>query len=88
MPAENVASFPQRRAAKRKPALGSHGRPLTPRDKQTAEVGLVSFFLTEPREIKPGAFLVHTPWPREQLRDGLKAALPWLHELEALLNDN
>jgi hypothetical protein len=90
MPAENVASFPHRKPpAKRRRQAKTVMEDLTsPHAVRAIELGRISLFLTEPIAIKPGAFLAHTPWPRDKLRAGLKAALPWLHELEALLNDD
>jgi hypothetical protein len=87
MPAENVASVPQRRAAKRKPA--AHLATVHPATERAIEIAIKLQILALSLKITPTTFAdALPPLMRDKVTANLDIIFPWLKALEVIRHDD
>jgi hypothetical protein len=85
MPAENVASFPQRRAAKRKPTVHPDG----PATERAIDIAIKAQILALSLKITPSTFSdALPPLMRDKVTANLDVIFPWLKALEVIRHDD
>jgi hypothetical protein len=87
MPAENVASFPRRRATKRTPTVQPDG--VHPATERAIDIAIKAQILALALRITPTTFIdALPPLMRDKVTANLDIIFPWLKALEVIRHDD